>query len=86
MSAAAEVAGEEQAQWIFWSPPWAPHVQGRYEMRRYDAELKRFEPQLVVAVCTNCGHDWRASCESGLVRDHISRFAAIHLHQRVGEF
>lgn len=63
-----------------WRPPFAPHVLGEYERRRFDEDGLP-EPQLVVAVCEKCGARWQTQCSTGQVRTHISRFATIHLHR-----
>lgn len=67
-------------KWIDWAPHWAPTVKGRYTQRVWDAEDRVFEPQKVEGRCTACGDTFQRPCDSGRVREHISRFAAMHVH------
>lgn len=64
-----------------WSPPWAPHVVGRFEPRVYDAEEHRYEPQRVEIECVSCGARHRTECASGNVRQRVQVFARVHLHR-----
>jgi hypothetical protein len=75
-----------EEQWIEWSPPWAPHVKGRYTSKvRGDEGF--CEPQRVTMVCTHrengqlCGATWQTVCASGNVRGHINNFAKVHAHK-----
>lgn len=62
-----------------WSPPWATHVEGRYEPESFD-DGKR-ESQRVEITCAKCKGTFKTTCESGRVRQHIATFAQIHLHR-----
>lgn len=73
----------EPATWRTWSPPFAPHVRGRYERRTFDSEAGMPNPQRVAMECTRCGNTWRTVCASGQVRGHIAKFARLHLHRDV---
>lgn len=64
-----------------WSPQWAPHVKGWYEVRQYDADTGFGETQAWGAHCDTCGDNWQGSCDSGQVRKHIQKFALVHLHK-----
>lgn len=64
----------------WWSPSAAPHVRGRWEVRRFDEDGLP-EPQGVECECAVCGAVWRAQCMSGLVRDLVMKFALVHLHR-----
>lgn len=74
-------------KWIQWSPPWAPHVKGRYtEKCRGDQGF--CEPQRVTMLCafkhedgSVCGATWQTVCASGNVRGHINNFAKAHDHK-----
>jgi hypothetical protein len=65
-----------------WRPPAAPHVEGEWTDRVFD-ERGMPEPQLIKMRCEKCGETWQTQCTSGLVRNHIQRFALIHLHRDV---
>lgn len=83
--------------WVEWSPAYAPHVVGSYERDREVGPSGMPDAQQIRAVCNvckanckcprslpcGCGAEWRGSCNSGAVRQHISRFAALHLHRDV---
>jgi hypothetical protein len=64
---------------VDWSPQFAPHVRGWYEVRQYDDDGMP-ETQMWGATCDVCKHDHRGACDSGQVRKHIQRFAIVHLH------
>ena len=73
---------------IEWSPPWAPHVLGRYTPRERDEVTGLCEAQQVFMVCrfrnpdgTLCGQTWQTTCASGNVRSHINNFAKAHAHK-----
>lgn len=79
-----EEAAPAAEVWEPWSPPWAPHVKGRYTRRVWDAVEKKHDPQRVEARCefVGCGGVYGpTSCDSGRVRDHIDTFATNHLHR-----
>jgi len=61
-------------------PQFAPHVSGRFAERTFD---HRGLPnsQLWTAYCERCGDAKQGSCDSGQVRQHIQRFAMVHLHK-----
>ena len=84
-----------EKRWVEWSPDSAPHVKGRYESDREIGPSGMPDPQQVIAVCAvckarckcqpdrlcHCGAEWRTACSTGAVRQHIARFAAVHLHR-----
>lgn len=61
-------------------PSWATHIDGSYTERTVDDDGMP-EPQQVFCKCEVCGHQWQTKCSSGLVRQHISTFARVHLHR-----
>lgn len=67
-----------------WSPPDIPHVVGRWTQRTFD-ESGLPEEQLVEAECQHpgCGAQFKRHCASGHVREHVMRFALVHLHRDV---
>lgn len=67
--------------WVRWSPPWATHVIGAIEPRRWNAEDRRHEPQRVEIVCGVCGATWQALCEQGRPLEHVQKFAVAHAHR-----
>ncbi len=67
-------------KWIEWSPPWALHVKGKYTEREVRPDGLP-EEQRVVMHCTVCGDAWQTGCTSGSVRQHIQRFAFVHIHR-----
>lgn len=72
-----------EPEWRSYSPHFAPHVKGKYERRRHDAETGMPVPQAIKMECTfpDCGTKWATVCSTGQVRTHITRFAARHLHR-----
>ena len=75
-----------ESELIEWSPPWAPHVKGRYTPRTR-GENGMCEPQHVYMLCAFkhndgriCGETWQTVCASGNVRRHINNFAKAHSH------
>ena len=66
--------------WESWIPPSAPHVLGEYTKRVWDEHEKKHETQLVRMRCSKCGDAHQVRCDSGRVRAHISRYAALHQH------
>ncbi len=70
-----------EPKWIEFRPEWAKHVVGEYSERTAD-EQGIPEEQLYRAKCTTCGESYGPlKCSSGLVRQHIARFALLHLHR-----
>lgn len=68
--------------WIDYSPPWAPHVKGRYTERTVDPETRQPTEQRYVVKCEKCGAQWGpTTCLSGMVRQHIVNFAIAHPHR-----
>jgi len=65
--------------WSEWIPPNAPHVIGKYSDRTYGPNGP--DPQKVKVDCRTCGEHWETDCDSGRVKEHISRFASQHLHR-----
>lgn len=65
-----------------------PHVEGRYEVRKFDPQTGMPEPQAFEVRCHHvndkgerCGARWRGSCTSGRVRQNIVSFSMSHLHR-----
>jgi hypothetical protein len=58
--------------------PWAAHVSGSFEPRTID-DTGLPEEASVEAVCTVCGATFQRKCSSGLMREHIKRFALVHM-------
>lgn len=59
-----------------YSPPFAPHVKGRYARREWT------DPQAFDVRCETCGESYGpAMCDSGRVRERIGKFAVGHLHR-----
>lgn len=76
-----------EPQWIEWSPPWAPHVKGKYT-KRVRGDDGFCEPQRVQMACIHrgesgkvCGATWQTVCSTGNVRRHINTFAKVHAHK-----
>ena len=73
---------DKELTWKEYAPLYAPHVKGRYTERTYDQENgNKPEPQKVEVHCENCGKRYKAECLQGQPRQHIARFANIHLHR-----
>jgi hypothetical protein len=69
-------------KWVEWRPKFAPHVKGEYTDREIDPETHMPLEQKYKIVCENCGATWGPlGCSSGMVRQHISRFALGHIHR-----
>ena len=66
---------------LSYSPLYASHVVGRYEKRVLDPETKQPMPQRVVMTCEKCGATRQVECRQGMPRQHVSRFAQLHLHR-----
>jgi hypothetical protein len=64
--------------WAVWNHPRVAHVHGRHELRSLDLATNKSPPQKVMCCCTHCGATWQTLCDTGRVREHISRFAFIH--------
>lgn len=69
-------------RWVDYSPKWAPTVHGRYEAREYGPGGP--EPQKVEMRCDLCGASWQTTCDSGMVRGWIDRFASQHVGDAFG--
>jgi hypothetical protein len=65
---------------IEWRPPFASHVKGTYEPRRWDPVLAKHDPQVVDLLCEECRDTHRVVCEQGRPRERIATFARLHLH------
>lgn len=84
-SLAQEAAAEEMVErrervantWTAWTPPSAPHVTGRWTGRVLD-DNGLPEEQRVEAECKHCKAIYKRACTSGLVRQHVLRFAHVH--------
>jgi hypothetical protein len=63
------------------SPPWAPHFVGRHGDIEKDPETSAPEPIHFTVECGRCGARWAGTCESGMVRQRISRLAVAHAHR-----
>lgn len=86
-AAEAELEARKQALRETWTevrPPAAPHVVGRFNRRTFDEDGIP-EEQLVEARCEHpgCGGAFKRRCSSGLVQEHIARFATVHLHRDI---
>lgn len=75
----ARVSGR-QGQRHEWSPAWAPHVLGYYYDRVPDEDGIPEEAE-VGATCTTCHTDFKRTCSSGMMRQHIANFAIAHVHR-----
>lgn len=64
---------------VEWVPQFAAHVVGWYDERRFDEDGLP-ETQAWGAKCSVCNHEHKGQCDSGRVREHIQRFALVHLH------
>ncbi|GAC1459817.1 MAG: hypothetical protein PVSMB8_15250 [Vulcanimicrobiaceae bacterium] len=63
-----------------YTPAWATHVTGKYTERTINADGMP-EEQRIEATCSTCGATWKGGCLTGMVREHIARFAYVHLHR-----
>lgn len=64
-----------------WSPSWAPHITGTYDVRTYDPETGVPDEQRVDIRCGSCGSTHRVVCRTGHVREHVATFARVHAHR-----
>jgi hypothetical protein len=64
--------------WVKYSPAFAAHVRGRYTARVADEDGIP-EEQKVEARCFTCDAPFKRTCSSGLVTQHIDRFARVHV-------
>jgi hypothetical protein len=71
---------DEGKRWLEYSPAWAPHVKGRFQERDVDEDGLPDEAP-VEARCETCGATFKRRCSSGLMRQHIAKFALVHLHR-----
>lgn len=62
-------------------PPFAPHVEGVYDERRYDPEARAWEEQKIEITCEVCSTVHKVTCTTGLAREHVNRFARVHVHR-----
>jgi hypothetical protein len=62
-------------------PPFAEHVVGSYPERRWDPQANGWEEQKIAIRCETCGESTQRACSSGMAREHVSRFAILHLHR-----
>ncbi len=60
-------------------PPWAPHIEGRYEDRGADPDAPG--DQKFSIMCHTCGTSYKGTCTSGMVRNHVVNFALAHTHK-----
>ena len=70
-----------EAASLEYRPRWAPHVVGRYGEREHDRETGEPEPQRVRMECERCGDTHQVECRSGQPREHVAKFAILHLHR-----
>lgn len=63
-----------------WMPAWAPHVRGYYYDRPLDEDGIPEDAE-VGATCETCKAVFKRRCASGMMRQHIARFAMAHLHR-----
>lgn len=62
-----------------YSPKYAPHVKGRYSRMTVEDGVR--QPQIVEILCESCGARYRNECKQGQPRQHVARFATLHLHR-----
>ncbi len=86
---AARLDREERRQasrdsWQEWRPDHAKHVVGTWNQRTFDDDGMP-EEQTVKLRCEypGCGAELVRKCSSGLVLQHVQRFAIVHLHRDV---
>lgn len=73
---------EARETWTEWRPAHAKHVVGRWNRRVFDDDGLP-EEQTVAMVCEHCKAEATRQCSSGLVQQHVQRFAIVHLHRDV---
>lgn len=61
-----------------YTPQWCQHVVGFFGIRDTDSPVPE---QRWRACCLKCGGDTRGVCITGAVANHITHFAAQHLHR-----
>jgi hypothetical protein len=86
-AAEVERAARRQAlreTWTEWRPDHAKHVVGAWTARVFDDDGMP-EEQTVKMRCEypGCGATMVRKCSSGLVQQHVQRFAIVHLHRDV---
>lgn len=64
-----------------YSPKWAPHVVATIDEPEVDMATGLREEQKIDARCGTCGAIFHRTCSSGLVREHVNRFATLHVHR-----
>jgi hypothetical protein len=65
---------EEQVTWETFRPRWAPNVRGEHTVRG--------PSQVWKVTCETCGETFGPlRCDSGMVRNHIAKFAVAHVHK-----
>jgi hypothetical protein len=62
-------------------PRWAPWVVGTFQEPEFDPTRGCYEPLRVDVRCEKCGEATRRTCDSGQPRDHVARFARLHVHR-----
>lgn len=77
IEARRQVARDE---WSTWVPDHAPHVMGRWTQRVIGDDGMP-EPQRVEIKCAKCAAEYKTTCSSGRVQEHIQRFSIVHLHK-----
>lgn len=77
IEARRQVARDE---WSTWVPDHAPHVMGRWTQRVIGDDGMP-EPQRVEIKCAKCDAEYKTTCSSGRVQEHIQRFSIVHLHK-----
>ncbi len=64
-----------------YSPRWASHVVGTYDVRTFDPETGAPSEQRIDILCRQCGVSHVVFCQTGNVREHVAIFARIHAHR-----
>jgi hypothetical protein len=68
-----------------WKPRWAPDwISAWYEPRVRGSDGLP-EPQKFGCRCSRCGAEWNGECMSGKVRNHIQKFAKVHMTLHPGD-
>ena len=62
-------------------PQWAPHVVGTFAPPEFDRVRGVYEDLKVKLYCESCGGRAVATCNSGQPREHVNKFALVHLHR-----
>ena len=63
-----------------WAPQWAPHAEGTWTKRTFDAETGEVEPAVISLSCKLCGESQTVLCLTGNVKGWINRWGSAHFH------